>query len=185
MIPEREVQIGARLRAFRERLQIPRTKFAVTIGFGGERLAAYEAGRARLPYAVFQAIAAHYDLYPRWLAEGLGSPQVKHAFDDGDFAAALPRHALFTAVYDQYLAPRLTGKAQRAGADAAAAVELLNRASSFLQEMNLIALTPAQQKKLARFNAQQARLLRQLRAELDLREAANHRAADLAKRPGR
>ena len=80
---------------------------------------------------------------------------------------------------------RLTGKAQRAGADAAAAVELLNRASSFLQEMNLIALTPAQQKKLARFNAQQARLLRQLRAELDLREAANHRAADLAKRPGR
>jgi transcriptional regulator with XRE-family HTH domain len=179
MLPEREIQIGARLRAFREMLQIPRTKFAVTIGFGGERLAAYEAGRARLPYAVFQAIASRYALHPRWLAEGEGSPQVKNSFDDRPFAAALTRHALFTEIYDRHLAPRLTRTVEKAGADAAAAVALLNRASSLLQQMNPTALSAAQRKKLARFNAEQTRLIRQLRAELGLRDAANARAAEL------
>ena len=43
------IVIGSRLRAFREKRQIPRSGFAVKIGFGSERIASYESGRAPLP----------------------------------------------------------------------------------------------------------------------------------------
>ena len=108
---EREKMIGNRLRAFRESLQIPRSRFSVSVGYASERLAAYEAGRARLPYGVFRAVARRYQLYPGWLAEGAGPPQAPNSFDDADFIDKIPRHALFTEVYDKYLAKQLKGRA--------------------------------------------------------------------------
>ena len=73
---KREKMIGTRLRAFRELLQIPRSKFSVSVGFASERLAAYEAGRARLLYGVFKAISDRYSICPRWLAEGVGAGRI-------------------------------------------------------------------------------------------------------------
>lgn len=99
--------IGARLRAFREILQIPRTKFAVSIGCGGERIAAYESGRARLPYWVFRSISKRYDLYPGWLNDGIGLPQIKDSFNDSDFIDKIPRHFIFTEVFDKHLAAQI------------------------------------------------------------------------------
>jgi transcriptional regulator with XRE-family HTH domain len=66
--------IGNRLRAFRERLRIPRSRFAVAIGFGSERMASYESGRAPLPYAVFVAIAKNFQINPFWLAGSAEQP---------------------------------------------------------------------------------------------------------------
>jgi transcriptional regulator with XRE-family HTH domain len=177
---KREKAIGARLRAFREKLQIPRTKFAVAIGFGGERMAAYESGRARMPYIVFKAIANRYDLYPRWLAEGEGAPQVKNSFNDEAFAPGLARHALFTAVYDRYLAKQLKGTAGPAGADMGEAIENLHRTSALLQTVDTRALTGPQRKKIAQFNRLQGKLLQSIQQELGLRESINTRAAQLA-----
>jgi hypothetical protein len=173
MLPEREKQIGARMRVFREMLQIPRTKFSVAIGYGGERIAAYEAGRARLPYHVFKSIANRYDIYPRWLAEGEGSPQIKNSFDDRPFLASLTRTALFSDVYDQHLSSKLARSVEQAGADASATVELLTRAIALLEHVEPGTLTAAQRRKILQFNALQARLIRKIKAELGIRDVVN------------
>jgi len=49
---ERESAIGQRLRDFRETQMIPRTRLAVAVNIGNERLASYETGRAPLPYGI-------------------------------------------------------------------------------------------------------------------------------------
>jgi transcriptional regulator with XRE-family HTH domain len=180
LVSERERKIGARLRSFRELLQIPRTRFAVAIGFGGERMAAYEAGRARIPYVVFKAVATRYNLYPRWLAEGEGSPQVPNSFDDRAFAPGLKRHAIFSEVYDKHLAPQMTAGAE----GSAATMDLLSRTAMLLQQVDIYSLTPVQRKKLNRFNTLQARLIRKIKAELDLRDSMDVRALELIKKPG-
>jgi hypothetical protein len=106
MDAEREKLIGARLRAFRETLQIPRTKFAFTVACGSERFAAYEAGRARLPYEVFHYITGRYFLNPFWLAWGAsgGSPRLDAPFDDTGFVQHVSGHALFSATFDASIA---------------------------------------------------------------------------------
>lgn len=110
LISDREKLIGARLRAFRETLQIPRTKFALSIHIGSERLAAYEAGRSRLPYVVFKSIANRYNLSPLWLAEEKGGPQFKNLANDADFIGYISRTALFSEVYDCHMADAVRDK---------------------------------------------------------------------------
>lgn len=103
---EREKLIGARLRAFRETLQIPRSKFAVSIQFGSERLASYESGRAPLRYEVFHAVTQKYFVNPFWLATGFGSPRLPMSFNDADILPLVKPRMLFTEVYDTYLASK-------------------------------------------------------------------------------
>jgi len=103
MVNEREKLIGARLRAFREMLQIPRSRFAVTIGFGSERLASYEAGRAPVLYNVFRAVAQNFNLNPRWLAGDGGNPLIADIVDDAAFTGQIPQRALFSEIYDSHL----------------------------------------------------------------------------------
>jgi len=101
MASARENEIGARFRTFREMLQISRSKFAVSIGFGSERIASYESGRAPLPYAVFRAASQRYNLSPFWLSGENCSPNGR-INDDAFFAKIGPR-ALFTSVYDEFI----------------------------------------------------------------------------------
>ncbi len=107
MVAEREKLIGARLRAFRETLQIPRSKFAVAVGFGSERIASYEAGRAPLPYEVFRAISKRYHVSPLWLATQVNSPKFPNVFDDSDFINLVRPRALFSEVYDKHIMPKM------------------------------------------------------------------------------
>lgn len=111
MIDEREKLIGASLRAFRETLQISRSKFAVRIGFGSERIASYESGRAPLPYDVFRAVAKCYHINPRWLATGIGSPRLPFPFDDASILGLVKPRDLFSAVYDSHLKRQLQTEA--------------------------------------------------------------------------
>jgi transcriptional regulator with XRE-family HTH domain len=103
MVSDREKIIGSRLRAFRETLQIARAKFAVAIGFGSERIASIEAGRAPLRYEVFEAVSRRYQLSPYWLAEGAGSPKHYGGFDESQLATEAHPRALFSAVYDKFI----------------------------------------------------------------------------------
>jgi hypothetical protein len=98
---ERQGQIGARLRAFRESLLIPRARFAITVGYGGERIASYEAGRVALPYEVFRAINTHFFISPEWLAMGIGEQKMRFRFDDSAISEKIKKRAIFTEVYDQ------------------------------------------------------------------------------------
>ena len=111
MEKEREQLIGTRLRKFREMLQIPRTKFAVSIGFGSERIASYETGRARLRYDVFRAMTQRYYISPRWLANEFGIPVFPAPFKDDFLLPLIKPGALFSDVYDTHLAARLESNA--------------------------------------------------------------------------
>ena len=109
-LPQRELEICHRLRAFREVLKISRAAFAVTIGIGTERLASYESGRAPLRYEVFRLIHQHFRLNPSWLVSGHTAPQVDTLIDDSAFLSKVPRKALFSEIYDQHLKTILEDK---------------------------------------------------------------------------
>lgn len=109
-LPAREKEIGQRLRAFRERLNIPRTVFATQIGIGGEKLSHYEAGRARLRYGVFRAISKAFYLQPLWLLTGEGIMQSDAPFDDSAFDSQINPKSPFAQVCETVLKERLTGE---------------------------------------------------------------------------
>lgn len=127
---EREKEIGRRLRAFRESKLIPRTRMAVVLGIGNERLASYESGRAPLPYDVFRRLAQHFQINPYWLNTGDTQP-TGITFDDSSLVKILPPRARFTEVYDGFLKPSVefaiseAGKrAEEVGAGVRAAVNM-------------------------------------------------------------
>lgn len=71
-LPQEEIEIGKRLRVFREQLRMPRTVFALELGISGERLASYEAGRVRLPWRTFAIMAEKFPINIFWLGTGEG-----------------------------------------------------------------------------------------------------------------
>lgn len=120
-----EKEIGARLRAFREVIQIPRTKFAAAIGFGSERIASYEAGRAPLPYQVFKAVSDRYNISPLWLATQRGSPKFYGPFDDSQWSESIKPHAIFSEVFDSLLKEYLEAEEQEASRTIENAIALM------------------------------------------------------------
>jgi len=137
----REREIGERLRKFREGLLIPRSRFAVQIGFGSERLASYESGRAPLPYSVFKSISSHYELNPVWLAEGLGPQQTSAIIDEG-FASKLPPRALFSEAYDQFLSKGQEPDKMRNDAQIKRLVGFLRRFADTINDDSRVARIP-------------------------------------------
>lgn len=99
---EREIQIGQRLREFRESKRISRTAFALSIGIGSERLASYESGRVPLRCEVFLAIHRLYFLNPVWLATGQELPAYEAAVDFGRQTIILQKWS-FSEAYDRAL----------------------------------------------------------------------------------
>lgn len=81
---------------------MPRARLARLIGFGAERLASYESGRAPLPYKVFTAIAKVLPINPVWLACGgeeqadLGEPVALPSAE----ALKAPANATFLDVFN-------------------------------------------------------------------------------------
>lgn len=78
-VAEAEVEVGRRLRSFRERSHLMQTQFALLLGIGRERLASYEAGRVPLPFRIGEQVCRQWGVNPFWLAEGV-MPQLKQYF---------------------------------------------------------------------------------------------------------
>jgi hypothetical protein len=74
----------------------------VTIGYGGERIASYEAGRVAMPYEVFRAINSKFFLSPEWLATGIGEAKMTFPFDDTAIASGIKKRTSFSQFYDQH-----------------------------------------------------------------------------------
>jgi transcriptional regulator with XRE-family HTH domain len=106
---ERELQIGERLRQFRESKMIPRTRMAVALKIGNERLASYESGRAPLQYSIFREIMRQFGLSPYWLATGDAQP-TGPAIDDSEWVKTLRRRARFSEVYDKHIKRKVESK---------------------------------------------------------------------------
>jgi len=103
---EREKQICQRLRQFRESLQIPRTRFALSLGVTEAALAGYELGRARIRYETFAAVQKRFLINPVWLATG-GENLILHNWSDEKFRAQVTPRELFSHAYDRLIARHL------------------------------------------------------------------------------
>src|ERR1017187_10459932 len=103
---EREKQICERLRQFRESLQIPRTRFALSIGVTEAALAGYELGRARLRYDTFAAVQKRFSINPVWLAT-CEENMLLYNWNDEKFRAQVKRRELFSQAYDRLIAKHL------------------------------------------------------------------------------
>jgi transcriptional regulator with XRE-family HTH domain len=103
---EREKQICERLRQFRESLQIPRTRFALSIGVTEAALAGYELGRARLRYDTFAAVQKRFSINPVWLATG-DENLLLYNWHDEKFRAQVKPREIFSQAYDRLIAKHL------------------------------------------------------------------------------
>ncbi len=106
-IPEREKQIGRRLRGYRESLLLTRTAFALKLGLSSGNLHKYENGWVPLPWAVGDLICVREQLSQRWLATG-ELPKAPYLFFEESLVSIIPRRALFSDAYRDFLSPRLT-----------------------------------------------------------------------------
>jgi hypothetical protein len=131
---EREAAIGHRLRDFRESQMIPRTRLAVAVNIGNERLASYETGRAPLPYGIFSRLMRRFSLNPVWLATGESQLTIP-PFDDTEILKSLPRRARFSQVYDRHLKRKMESRtfdaSQKVNQLATEILELANMPPSF------------------------------------------------------
>lgn len=145
------MEIARRLRAFREYLKISRTKFALEIGIGSERLASYESGRVPLRYEVFSAITKRFFLHPYWLATGKTSPRANEPFDDSKWTIN-PKDR-FIAVFDSVLELPLTDESYNAEVEVLGSVRRLELWLEFARTKKDISLfkrlIPVVQKFLA------------------------------------
>ena len=103
---EREKQICERLRPFRESLQIPRTRFALSIGVTEAALAGYELGRARLRYDTFAAVQKRFSINPVWLATGEEN-LLLYNWNDEKFRAQVKPREIFSQAYERFIAKHL------------------------------------------------------------------------------
>jgi transcriptional regulator with XRE-family HTH domain len=171
MVNEREKLIGARLRAFREALQIPRSRFAVTIGFGSERLASYESGNAPLLYNVFRVVAQNFELNPHWLAGQGGSHKIKDIIDDAAFIGQIPPRALFSEIYDMHIADRAKKSTDDADQNSKAFLEHYKKLLESVKDQSLPIETRREINR--HIIAQTGKYVSALTAEINRRKAVN------------
>ena len=105
-LSQHEIEICKRLRIFREGLQISRSRFAVSIGIGSERLASYEGGRAPLRYEVYRAINQRFFINPIWLGGQDVGVQMKHPYDDSAILPLISSRMLFSEIFTNLILPQ-------------------------------------------------------------------------------
>jgi hypothetical protein len=132
MLPEREKQICDRLRLFRETLQIPRERFALSIGVTGARLQSYEMGRAPVRYETFAAVTRQFKLNPFWLATGQTAQALSAPFDDSRFQSIIRPRMLFSQAWDAIF--ESTGSPVRALTLAQEITAILQRLNDLMRE---------------------------------------------------
>ncbi|MGC9942050.1 MAG: helix-turn-helix transcriptional regulator [Verrucomicrobiota bacterium] len=117
---EREREIGARLKSFREGIKYSQASFADIIGLTRDQLAGVEYGRTPLKYAIACKIRFAFGLSLDWLCGGDMSPD--DLSEDGKLphpdSARIGRRALLTEVVEELEhrsgnEPRLAVKRQR------------------------------------------------------------------------
>ena len=181
-LPAREIEIGQRLRAFRELKRIPRTAFALSIGIGGERLASYESGRVPLRFEIFKAINQLYFLDPLWLATGEGTPVQDRPFQLGEKESGIPPRATFSEAYESHLGAMCKDRARVAKILFEQAIESWDNFAAFLKKNPNYKLPPEVETNF-RTGAREA--LSQLEDYLSVHETLDRHIKKLAARKGR
>jgi len=146
-VPERERQIGKRLRGFRDILRLSRVVMADELKIGVSSLASYEAGRVPMPFDVAQRIAGAFRLSLEWLAEGNGEP-VSEIILTPELKSKVPARALFSEAYDRTIKPELVAEGSKGQSAFKAAVEANPKAKKMMQSFRVVGVSKPQAKEM-------------------------------------
>ncbi len=111
-VPEREKEIGKRLRSFRHLNLIGRADLAGQLDIGEPRLASYETGNVPVPFHIAQKLDYQFCLNYEWLATGIGDPRECNVIGE-ETASRIPLKWPFSKVYDEIITPELLAKSKQ------------------------------------------------------------------------
>jgi transcriptional regulator with XRE-family HTH domain len=109
LVTQREVEVGTRVKRFRDQINWPQPAFAAELGISRDRLASIEYGRTPLRYNVGYKLCFIFDVNYRWLATGEGEVKAATAALELPRPEGLPHRALFSTICDDLTSGR-TGK---------------------------------------------------------------------------
>lgn len=104
---ESEAVVCARVRKFREHLNLSQSQFASEIGLSRDRLAGIEYARTPLRYEVAKRMSQHFDLNQGWLAFGRGNPIGRIDISE-ELEMAVPVNVLFAEGFQKHIWPKLS-----------------------------------------------------------------------------
>jgi len=97
----REVQIGQRVKRFRDQINWPQPAFAVELGISRDKLASIEYGRTPLRYAIGYRLCFVFDVNHLWLTTGGGEVKAATAALELPLPESVRERALWSEVCDQ------------------------------------------------------------------------------------
>jgi len=97
----REIQIGQRVKRFRDQINWPQPAFAVELGISRDKLASIEYGRTPLKYAVGYRLCFIFDVNHQWLATGNGEVKDATAALELPLPESVRTRALFSEICDR------------------------------------------------------------------------------------
>ena len=101
LVTPREVQIGRRVKAFRDQINWPQPAFAAELGISRDKLASIEYGRTPLRYAIGYRLCFIFDVNHRWLATGAGDVKAATAALELPRPEGVPDKALWSEICDR------------------------------------------------------------------------------------
>ena len=98
---QREREICARVKQFREQIKWPQAAFAFELGTTKDQVASIEYQRTPLRYDIGWRVCLIFDVNPKWLATGNGpvAPNMEVSPTSGN----LPKRILFSEVFDNFI----------------------------------------------------------------------------------
>ncbi|HEY3914199.1 MAG TPA: helix-turn-helix transcriptional regulator [Verrucomicrobiae bacterium] len=106
LVTQREVEVGTRVKRFRDQINWPQPAFAAELGISRDRLASIEYGRTPLRYSVGYKLCFIFDVNYRWLATGEGEVKAATAALELLRPEGLPHRALFSTICDDLTSGR-------------------------------------------------------------------------------
>lgn len=101
-LPSEELQIGERVRLFRERRALSRAAFARELGVDSSLVTNIELGRSPVRYDFSERLYKRFVVNRRWLATG--EPPVVFRVNFYGYDARIPPQTLFSKAYAEHLA---------------------------------------------------------------------------------
>lgn len=105
-VPDKEKEIGKRLRQFRKELGMSQAELARRVGIDSRALGTYEHGRVPLPFHVFMRVHEKFSLNPAWLASGKAVQIMDWTFEENFFIGPIGEREVFSAVWEREMKDR-------------------------------------------------------------------------------
>ncbi len=111
-LPQREIDIGLRVRDVRLSYKWSQPDFAMALGIGRERLSSYEYAKAPIRVQIAAKLFEKFKVNARWLATGDGEAYCPFTLLVHPLAlSGLPPRMLFSEAYDKHFLPEIEKRA--------------------------------------------------------------------------